>query len=315
MAFAVNDEGVAALNALADCLQSSLATMGKACNALGNASHENQRALGPHAEELVRLIDDTRQSHYEVASPALELHGKVESLAKSYQAIIASKLNAGGSGGGGSGGGGSGGGGSGGSGGLTATKQTWKKNEDGTSTFNTPTETGELLDSNQGKVEGFSGTCGLVSCVNILRLAGVNATEKQIVDYASKNGLCARGHKESGNNGGTGPSKRQAILSHFGVQSELRTASVESIVSAVSEGRGVIASFDAGRLWDNPDYYNEGHAVVITSVKKDADGNNIGVFICDSGTGGKDKATFYPVNRIRDSLRPGRPINVTSVIR
>ena len=68
---------------------------------------------------------------------------------------------------------------------LSATNQTWVTGTDGSMVFNTPVETGGKLDSNQGKVNGFLGTCGLVSCVNILRLAGYPATESEVVSYAS----------------------------------------------------------------------------------------------------------------------------------
>ena len=68
---------------------------------------------------------------------------------------------------------------------LSSTNQTWVTNSDGSMVFNTPQETGQKLDSCQGKVAGFLGTCGLVSCVNVLRLAGYPATEKEVVDYAS----------------------------------------------------------------------------------------------------------------------------------
>ena len=196
---------------------------------------------------------------------------------------------------------------------LTSTEQSWVTNGDGTMTFNSPVETGATLDSKQGKVEGFGGTCGLVSCVNVLKMTGINVTEHEIVDYALSKGLC-RSNSNREVNGGTAMTDRQAILSGFGVNSELRTASVDNIASAVSEGRGVIASLDAGKLWDNPDYYGGFHAVTITSVTKDSNGKVLGFHVCDSGTGGKDSAAYYSADRISNALS-GRPLNVTSVIR
>lgn len=197
---------------------------------------------------------------------------------------------------------------------LASTKQSWVTNGDGNMTFNSPVETGATLDSTQGKVEGFDGTCGLVSCVNVLRMAGINVTEHEIVDFASNNGLCRCNSSREEENGGTAVRDRQAILYGFGVNSELRTASVDNIASAVSEGRGVIASFDAGKLWDDPDYYGGFHAVTITSVTKDRNGKILGFHVCDSGTGGKDSAAYYSADRISTALS-GRLLNVTSVIR
>lgn len=197
---------------------------------------------------------------------------------------------------------------------LTATTQIWKTSLDGTTIFDSPVETGAILDANQGKVAGFEGTCGLVSCVNILRLAGVNITEEQIVNYASDNSLCDKGNPCAGDNGGTSFINRQAILAHFGVHSEIVASDITNIASAISKGKGVIASFDAGRLWDDPDYYGGGHAVTITSVKKDSSGSILGFYLCDSGTGGKDCSKYYAASHIANSLS-GRPLNVTSIIR
>ena len=198
---------------------------------------------------------------------------------------------------------------------LENTEQVWEKNGDGTSTFDSPIETGNMLDAEQGKVPGFGGTCGLVSCVNVLRMAGIEATEQQVVNFAASNGICWTGDSEPGNNGGTDPSDRREVLAYFGVKSELRESTIENISTAVSEGRGVIASVDAGKLWGDPDYFGGSHAVTITSVKRDdSSGEVTGFDVCDSGTGGKDQATYYSASHIENALT-GRPINVTSIIR
>ena len=132
--------------------------------------------------------------------------------------------------------------------GLSSTNQTWAIGSDGSMVFNTPVETGGKLDSNQGKVNGFLGTCGLVSCVNVLRLAGYPATESEVVGYASttsagfgRGKLCTTNSFPE-DNGGTSAKTRQQILQHFGINSELREASVDNIADAVSDGRGVIIS-------------------------------------------------------------------------
>lgn len=64
---------------------------------------------------------------------------------------------------------------------LLQTNETWHKDNDGMDVYNTPAETGKKLDTNQGKVQGYQGTCGIVSCVNILRLAGLSdISEEQV---------------------------------------------------------------------------------------------------------------------------------------
>ncbi|MBR2296381.1 MAG: C39 family peptidase [Clostridia bacterium] len=215
---------------------------------------------------------------------------------------------------------------------LNRTRQTWQR--DGyVKTFNTPKQTGEKLNSNQGVpvsrggegVEGFEGTCGLVSVENILRMAGVNITEEKVVNYA-------RTHKIIGfkgirpmctidsspeNNGGTYAKDRQAVLRHFGIESDIEYGSVEKIAEYVEQGRGVIATVDANMLW----YQSHGsvpafHAITITSIQRDAHTNEItGVYVCDSGDRGESSARLVPVEVMRFALAPtGAEMNITKTI-
>jgi len=190
--------------------------------------------------------------------------------------------------------------------GLRTNGQTWKPNEDGTMTFNSPVETGLTLDANQGKVNGFSGTCGLVSCANLIKLSGKAMTEEQMVKFASDNNFCDQC-------GATPYKNRRDILLSFGIKNELQDATVDNIAKAVSEGRGVIASVHADKLWQDPDAKG-GHAITITSLKKDNSGNVLGFFVCDSGTGGDDSSKFYSTDQIKNSLTD-RQLNVTMIIR
>ena len=203
---------------------------------------------------------------------------------------------------------------------LNATNQTWTTGPDGNMVFNTPVETGGKLDSCQGKVSGFLGTCGLVSCVNVLRLAGYPATESEVVGYASttsagfgRGKLCTTNSFPE-DNGGTSAKTRQQILQHFGIKSELREASVENIADAVSDGRGVIISVYAGMLYNGWSNHRDLHAITVTSVKKDRSGNVLGFYVCDSGTGGVDNSKFYTTFQVENALS-GRPMNATSIIR
>lgn len=204
--------------------------------------------------------------------------------------------------------------------GLSSTKQTWAIESDGSMVFNTPVETGGKLDSKQGKVNGFWGTCGLVSCVNVLRLAGYPATESEVVEYASmtsagsgRGTLCTTNSFPE-DNGGTSAKTRQQILQHFGINSELSEASVDNIADAISNGRGVIISVYAGMLYNGWSNHRDLHAITVTSVKKDRYGNVLGFYVCDSGTGGVDNSKFYTTFQVGNALS-GRPMNVTSIIR
>lgn len=196
---------------------------------------------------------------------------------------------------------------------FAQTRETWKQTEDGT-IYDSPVEKRSQLNLNQGKVPRFKGTCGLCSCENVLRLAGVEVTEADVVKYASENKLCVyRRFGMAGTNGGTSAGDRQEILRHFGLESTQMPSSIENIALAVSEGRGVIVSVHASRLWYSVPFVGDFHAVTVTSVKKDAVGNILGFYIADSGIHGKDGDGYYSREKFEKALTK-RPLNVTSQI-
>ena len=213
---------------------------------------------------------------------------------------------------------------------LSKTTQGWEKDGEGNLTYNSPIETVQKLDFHQGKVENFGGTCGLCSCENVLRMAGVSVSEADIVRYASTTyedannsfvasltgrTLCRTGSAPS-SNGGTSAKARKKILEHFGVPSYTATQSIETIADAVSTGHGVIASVHAERLYfKRRPIHADLHAITITSVKKDNTGSILGFYVCDSnafalgGTG----ATYYTAEEIEEALSE-RECNITSTI-
>lgn len=213
---------------------------------------------------------------------------------------------------------------------LTHTAEVWTKGAGNTLTYNTPIETGKKLDFHQGKVENFQGTCGLVSCVNVLRMAGVPATEADVVKYASttyeentnsfiasltRKMLCTTNSVPS-SNGGTSAASRKKILEHFGIPSRTAPQSIETIAQAVSSGHGVIASVHAETLYfKKRSIHNDLHAITITSVQRDTTGKILGFYVCDSnayalgGTG----ATYYTAEEIEEALSE-RECNITTTI-
>lgn len=194
--------------------------------------------------------------------------------------------------------------------------------------YDSPVEMDQYLYRRQGSANArFQGTCGLCSCANILRLAGVNASEADMIAYASTTRaggmfsgmLCATGYKDAGMNGGTSPKSRQQILAHFGVDSGLfpitfdadgsvSDATVSQIADSVATGHGVILSVHADVLWYDAAYGTDDyHAVTVTSVKKDMQGKVLGFYICDSANGG---TLFHSVDKVKRALT-GSPMNVT----
>ena len=216
---------------------------------------------------------------------------------------------------------------------LSSSQFSLVQQSDGNLVYDSPEETDQYLHKKQGSAySNFQGTCGLCSCANILRLAGVNATEAQMIEYAattdnpwySGEKLCAVGKPDPGHNGGTSPYDRQQILAHFGIQSDIVPLSdaqsgdlyndaLVTISDNVCAGRGVIISVFARVLWHNNPYDRHGrHAVSVTSVKKAANGNLLGFYICDSARNG---TTYYPAALLQKALTGGA-MNVTrSIIR
>lgn len=200
---------------------------------------------------------------------------------------------------------------------LLETKQVWKRNSDGM-IYDSPIETGRTLDSNQGKVQGYSGTCGIVACVNVARLAGIGATEENTLEIAINNNLCDREKitpifRKHIQGGGTTPKERKELLKQMGIESHLEVASINAIAKRVAEGRGVIVSVRSEKLWGD-DNSKGLHAITVTSVMKNQRGEICGFFVCDSGTGGVDSAKFYTADELNNALTPKRPMNVTSNI-
>lgn len=189
---------------------------------------------------------------------------------------------------------------------LPCTQQDWHLSDDGASRiYNTPVETGALLDVRQGKDPNYPGTCGIVSCVNVLRLAGrLDTTEGEALNCAIAAGLC-RDH------GGTNSKDRQALLLQFGLESDRMEATIKNIADCVEAGRGVIISVHAAILWHRG--ISGSHAVTVTSVQRSMDGRIEGFYICDSGSGRDDRARFYRADHLEEAFTNDL-MNVTTAI-
>lgn len=198
--------------------------------------------------------------------------------------------------------------------GLEVTEQSWHSFGD-FSTFNTPEETGNRLDFNQGKLNGYLGTCGCVSCVNVLKLSGVSISEEQLVSFAATHTseagdlLCYYDVNDPYASGGTSAYSRKDILAAYGVSSSLVKPTVKNIFESVSAGKGVIASVHSDLLYYGRVTDSDYHAVTVTSVKTKA-GVPYSVIVCDSnGMPAKE----YSVSLFEKALT-GKPLNVTDKI-
>lgn len=138
---------------------------------------------------------------------------------------------------------------------------------------------------------GYKGTCGLVSCEDILNQFEQQVTEDDIVAYARKNDLCEHSRwlellapEECG---GTTPEWQAQILRDYGVAAQVDYGcSLARLADYAAQNRGVIIEANAGILWNEPNAYDDGaanHAVVVTGVARDSNTRAIvGFYINDS---------------------------------
>lgn len=149
----------------------------------------------------------------------------------------------------------------------------------------------------------------------MLRLAGVKATEAELVKYASTTPseydgrpLCDTGSPFADENGATSVGTRREILKHYGVSSFTAPPDVDALANFVEEGRGVIISVTTWGLYGIP--LGGCHAVTVISTRRGPDDELLGFYICDSNG---SPAQYYDRFRLEDALS-GRKMNVTANI-
>lgn len=212
---------------------------------------------------------------------------------------------------------------------LSVSQYGFSKDKTGMEIYDSPLEIDKYLYAKQGSAdENFKGTCGLCACANVLRLAGVNYGEKEMIDYASKRQgdffsqpLCTVKWYDPFASGGTTPEERKQILEHFGINSsvvdvktyrngKVSIDTINDIAEWVSEGRGVIIDVDGGLFYDDPKKNGKGHAVTITSVERNKYGDITAFYILDSNRG----TVKYSSCEIQEMVRNWIGINVTNQI-
>lgn len=187
--------------------------------------------------------------------------------------------------------------------GLTETRQETRRLDTGNTIYDSPLESGRMLNCEQGKaVPGIEGDCGLVSCENVARLSGKSITEADVVKVAIENELCLYGLEDPGSNGATGLAEIAMVLDLIGITPALCTyENMDEVATEVESGRGVIGIVEVSEFWDDFPYEGN-HAVVITSVERDSDGNPCAFYVCDSGSGEGDYARRVDSDRLERSL-------------
>jgi len=146
------------------------------------------------------------------------------------------------------------------------------------------------LDYMQGNaVKGYQGTCAMVGIANMATQGGWGLNEADVVGRAIDNAWCVTDPAKSDyERGGSNYLDQQALLQSYGIRNRLLAGYDEqALANLVRGGRGVIVGLNAGTLWDDDAYRDQGgvnHIVTVTGVALDAaDGTLNGFYIADSG--------------------------------
>lgn len=146
------------------------------------------------------------------------------------------------------------------------------------------------LDYMQGDaVPNYKGTCALTSIANLLTQAQTPTTEAQVVQLAINNNWAVTNPSATDyQRGGSNYVQQQAILGSYGLRNQLLAGyNEQAVANLVRSGRGVILALNAGKLWGDSAYNDNGgtnHVVTITgAVYGESDGAIKGFYIADSG--------------------------------
>ena len=101
--------------------------------------------------------------------------------------------------------------------------------------------------------------------------------------------MIAVGHASGGYEWCSGTTDEAAVLTEAGIPaSETDSPSLNDIAKAVEDGKGVIVSYDTRPVWGGRYLQRTtpaGHAVRVTGVERDIDGNITALYINDTGDG------------------------------
>jgi uncharacterized Zn-binding protein involved in type VI secretion len=159
-----------------------------------------------------------------------------------------------------------------------------------------------------GRTQQSYGNCGVESSRQIIMAGGGNVDENTLLNEAIASNDAAASTNPN-ERGGTNPQTRTNILSRRGVSSHRETQTMGNIVGAVAAGQGVITSHDAGRLWNDARYNGGGHAILVTGMEYDANGNLVNVLVNDTGNG--RCLNSVPAAQFQNSLDLNFDANVT----
>lgn len=126
-------------------------------------------------------------------------------------------------------------------------------------------------------------------------------SEKERLAKEATSGSTDEGKKLYPDAGGTHKADQQRLLQEHGVEADFRPNRIDDLATDVAAGKGVIIAAQAGLLWDTQNDGN--HAVVVTGIEYDQDGNILNVVYNDSAVGCRRRGTKQDVQAAMDKSR------------
>ncbi|MGV3654017.1 MAG: calcium-binding protein, partial [Noviherbaspirillum sp.] len=156
------------------------------------------------------------------------------------------------------------------------------------------------LDYLQGDaIPTYAGTCALTSIANLLTQAGRAGSEAEVVQRAIDHGWAVTSAAATDyQRGGSNLQQQRQLLDSYGIRNALLGGyQEEALANLVRSGRGVLLAVNAGALWGDAAYADNGsvnHVVTVTgAVYGEADGALKGFYLADSGRQRVDDMTRY----------------------
>lgn len=166
----------------------------------------------------------------------------------------------------------------------------------------------------------YAGTCGDCSVSTILRRAGINMDEQAVVEYASQT-RGTNGEFLCDDEGATSVNSRSEIACNLGCpMHSVHQRELSDLANRVENGYGVIIAVEAGTRGYNPNGWYSGqrggHAIVLNSVVRDSNTNEImGYYVIDSNGTENTASVYVSANDLERAFRlSGMRANVTDNI-
>lgn len=154
------------------------------------------------------------------------------------------------------------------------------------------------------------GTCGIAAQVIVLMEAGLVKTgpenakraEDQLYERAVKDGFFGgdASDPKQRKTGGTPPQHigdllPMPVVKHY-------AADPQQLFAAVKRGKTVIVTSDAGRLWNDKNFFNGGHIILVTGAEvESATGKLLGYYVNDTATSPPQAARFITAKQFREA--------------